>query len=75
MSENENKEQSDQNQRANQEVKKDEKDKAWMNERKAKGRHIKKVREFKKQEDNVIKRESTNQVEDLLVRTAFSAIL
>ena len=75
MSENENKEQSDQNQRANQEIKKDEKDKAWMNGRKSKSKKPQKVRKQQKSIEGKVQREALNEVEDILVRTAFSAIL
>jgi len=66
----------------NQEVKKDEKEldknQAWMEERKSKrAKRAKKPKVIKHQKsiEGKVEREAINEVEDLLVRTAFSALL
>jgi len=49
-------------------------DKAWMKERKSKQAKIKKSH-AKKNDESFIERQVENELEDLLVKTAFSAIL
>ena len=50
-----------------------EQNKNWMNERKSKNPN--KIKDKRDRRKALVEREATNQVEDLLVRTAFSAIL
>ena len=50
-----------------------EKNKNWMNERKSKNPN--KIKDKRDRRKALVEREATNQVEDLVVRTAFSAIL
>ena len=64
-----------QNQEQNQTLTKEEQEKAWMNERKSKRAKKPKIRKHQKSIEGKVEREAINEVEDLLVRTAFSALL
>jgi len=64
-----------QEQNENQTLTKEEQEKAWMNERKSKRAKKPKIRKHQKSIEGKVEREAINEVEDLLVRTAFSALL
>ena len=64
-----------QNQEQNQTLTKEEQEKAWMKERKSKRDKKPKIRKHQKSIEGKVEREAINEVEDLLVRTAFSALL
>jgi len=66
--------QSDQNQTCKDEKEQD-KNRTWVLKRKSKRDRHSKVRKHQKSINGKIQREAINEVEDLLVRTAFSAIL
>ena len=53
--------------------KEQDKNQAWMQERKSKNPN--KIKDKRDRRKALIERETTNQVEDLLVRTAFSTLL
>ena len=55
--------------------KEQDKNRTWVQERKSKRDKQSKVRKHQKSINGKIQREAINEVEDLLVRTAFSAIL
>ena len=65
---------SDQTQ-TSQDEKEQDKNRTWVQERKSKRDKQSKVRKSQKSINGKIQREAINEVEDLLVRTAFSAIL
>ena len=55
--------------------KEQDKNRTWVQERKSKRDKHSKVRKHQKSINGKVQREAINEVEDLLVRTAFSAIL
>jgi hypothetical protein len=59
----------------NKDEKGQDKNQAWIQERKSKRTKQPKVRKHQKRIEGKVQREAINEVEDILVRTAFSAIL
>jgi hypothetical protein len=59
----------------NKDEKEQDKNQAWVQERKSKRTKQPKVRKYQKRIEGKVQREAINEVEDILVRTAFSAIL
>jgi len=52
-----------------------ENNREWLENRKPKSKNPNKIKDKRDRRKTLVERETTNQVEDLLVRTAFSAIL
>lgn len=52
-----------------------ENNREWLENRKPKSKNPNKIKDKRDRRKTLVEREATNQVEDLLVRTAFSAIL